>query len=154
MVRYGKKVYLAYGSNLNLDQMAVRCPTARVLGSVKLRGWKLLFRGDNGGAYATIEKEKGCSVPALAWEIAQTDEVALDRYERWPELYQKELVKIYMDGKWLIAMLYIMNEGRPIGAPNRFYYNAIRSGYNAAGFDVTGLNKALRQSLIGDARND
>ena len=28
-----KKLYIAYGSNLNLPQMAVRCPTATVKGS-------------------------------------------------------------------------------------------------------------------------
>ena len=52
-------IYLAYGSNLNLKQMACRCPTAQVLGSAKLTGYRLFFRGGNGGAVATIERQKG-----------------------------------------------------------------------------------------------
>lgn len=113
-----------------------------------------MFRGRNGGAYATIEKAKGRSVPVLAWEISQSDETALDRYERWPELYRKERVKVYMGGKRLTVMLYIMNKGHTIGAPGGFYYNAIRDGYMAAGFDISGLNKALRQSLLRAGRSD
>jgi len=26
------KIYLAYGSNMNLEQMAVRCPNAKLMG--------------------------------------------------------------------------------------------------------------------------
>jgi hypothetical protein len=38
-------IYLAYGSNLNLEQMAYRCPNAKALGGTKLNGYRLLFRG-------------------------------------------------------------------------------------------------------------
>ena len=31
-----KKVYLAYGSNLNLEQMGERCPDAAVIGTTVL----------------------------------------------------------------------------------------------------------------------
>ena len=79
-------IYLAYGSNLNLRQMAYRCPTAKVLGSAKLTGYRLLFRGGNGGAVATIEKQKGESVPVMLWRIMPNDEKALDRYEGYPHL--------------------------------------------------------------------
>jgi len=30
------KLYIAYGSNLNLTQMAKRCPTAKVLGASEI----------------------------------------------------------------------------------------------------------------------
>ena len=75
------KLYLAYGSNLNLEQMANRCPTAKVVGNSKINGYRLLFRGAHAGAVATIEPFKGESVPVLAWEITPADEAALDRYE-------------------------------------------------------------------------
>ena len=32
------KLYFAYGSNINLDQMAYRCPAAQVVGPVVLEG--------------------------------------------------------------------------------------------------------------------
>ena len=31
------KLYIAYGSNLNLEQMANRCPTAKVVGTSEIK---------------------------------------------------------------------------------------------------------------------
>ena len=49
------RLYIAYGSNLNLPQMAHRCPTAKVVGASEDKGYELLFRGGRHGAVATIE---------------------------------------------------------------------------------------------------
>jgi hypothetical protein len=90
------KLYLAYGSNLNLKQMADRCPTAKVVGASQINDHRLLFRGAHAGAVATIEPFEGGNVPVLVWEITPTDEAALDRYEGWPFLYRKgSRVSIY-----------------------------------------------------------
>ena len=40
-----ERLYFAYGSNINLEQMAVRCPAAQVVGPAVLVGLVLLFRG-------------------------------------------------------------------------------------------------------------
>ena len=34
-----KKYYIAYGSNLSRQQMAQRCPGAKIVGSAVLKGW-------------------------------------------------------------------------------------------------------------------
>ncbi len=39
-----RRLYVAYGSNLNLEQMAIRCPTAKVEGAIMLRNWRLAFK--------------------------------------------------------------------------------------------------------------
>lgn len=142
----GNKLYIAYGSNLNLAQMADRCPTARVLGASRMEGWRLLFRGAREGAVATVEPFNGSSVPVLVWEITPADEAALDRYEGWPFLYRKETVKVKLDGKNVKGMVYIMNGGRPLGQPNCYYYSTILEGYRDAGFDVNILRKATTDS--------
>jgi len=142
-------IYLAYGSNLNREQMACRCPDAKVLGSARLNGYQLLFRGSKASAVATIEKRKSCSVPVLLWEITARDEEALDRYEGYPVLYRKETVKVRWEGTWVQAMVYIMNEGRPLGVPSRYYYDIIWRGYAEAGFDTSALSKAVRESAVG-----
>lgn len=144
------KLYLAYGSNLNLEQMANRCPTAKVVGNSKINGYRLLFRGAHAGAVATIEPFKGESVPVLAWEITPADEAALDRYEGWPFLYRKETIKVRLNGKTMQAMVYIMNEGRPLGQPSCYYYSTILDGYKSAGFDVEILRKAVADSFEED----
>lgn len=45
------KLYFAYGSNINLEQMDYRCPDATVVGPVVLENYELLFRR---GGFATI----------------------------------------------------------------------------------------------------
>ena len=49
-----RKKYIAYGSNLNLEQMAVRCPTAQVAGRGEIRDYELLFRGHRNAAGGTL----------------------------------------------------------------------------------------------------
>lgn len=142
-----KKLYIAYGSNLNLAQMADRCPTARVIGATSMKDWRLLFKGPHGGAVATVEPFKGASVPVLVWEITLADEAALDRYEGWPYLYHKETVEVELNGKAVNAMAYIINEGRPLGQPSSYYYSVIFEGYKAAGFDVEILRQATEDSI-------
>ena len=36
-----ERLYFAYGSNINLEQMAVRCPAAQVVGPAVLDGYEL-----------------------------------------------------------------------------------------------------------------
>lgn len=140
------KLYLAYGSNLNLEQMVHRCPNAKVVGSTDVLEHRLVFRGAREGAVATIEPCKGESVQALVWEITPTDEKALDRYEGWPHLYRKETIKVRLNGKTVQTMVYIMNEGRPMNQPNCYYYSTILDGYKSAGFDIERLRKAVKES--------
>ena len=80
------RLYIAYGSNLNLEQMKRRCPTAEVMGKTILRGWSLWFRGSRHSAVATIERKRGGKVPVLVWKIQPRDEASLDRYEGVPHM--------------------------------------------------------------------
>ena len=43
-----KKLYAAYGSNINLEQMAYRCPHSTVAGTAMLKGYELQFRHHGG----------------------------------------------------------------------------------------------------------
>lgn len=142
------RLYIAYGSNLNLTQMKYRCPTAEVVGTSELKNWRLWFRGCGQSAVATIERGKGFSVPILIWRLRPRDELALNRYEGWPQLYRKEMLRITVNGKRAYAMVYIMNEaGHPYGAPSRAYFNTIREGYMSAGFDQKTLYNAANDSM-------
>ena len=72
-----KRYYLAYGSNLNINQMRFRCPTARLIGTSVIKDYGLLFRGSKTGSYLTIELKQGASVPVAVWTIEKEDEDAL-----------------------------------------------------------------------------
>lgn len=141
------KLYIAYGSNLNLEQMAYRCPTAKAVGVSELKDYRLLFRGSHAGAVATVESFKGGSVPVLVWEVTPADEDSLDRYEGWPFLYRKEEIKIKLNGKNIKVFVYIMNDGRPLGQPSSYYYTTIMEGYKDAGFDMDILRQAAKDSV-------
>ena len=52
--------YIAYGSNLSVEQMTRCCPEAKIVGTTVLKDWKLIFK-----QYANIEPCKGSEVPAL-----------------------------------------------------------------------------------------
>ena len=98
------KLYLAYGSNLNLGQMAHRCPDSKVAGKAELPGYRLLFRGRPGNAHATIEESEGHTVPALLWKVSVRDEACLDRYEGYPYYYGKVQIPVELDGKTVSAL--------------------------------------------------
>lgn len=58
--------YFAYGSNMNLDQMAYRCPAASVVEPVYLEGYRLTFCGrGKGSGVATILPEEGSRVEGV-----------------------------------------------------------------------------------------
>ncbi len=132
------KLYIAYGSNLNLAQMARRCPNSKVIGIGELKDYQLTFR-----RVATIEPQLGAVTPVGVWEITPADEKALDYYEGYPHLYRKENIKVVMhDGTELESMVYIMNSGEP-QMPYSGYYKVIEQGYNDVGLDVKYLQAAL-----------
>jgi len=143
-----RRIYLAYGSNMNLVQMAKRCPTAKLIGPAVLKGWKLLFRGSEYSAVATIEPGQESEVPAILWELELEDETALDKYEGYPYYYRKETVEALHKGKPVKAFAYIMNPGRGLGRPNSKYLNIIKQGYESAGFDISILDRAVRESSL------
>lgn len=135
-------IYMAYGSNMNREQMANRCPGAKVLGTAYLDGFELLFRG-----VATVERKGGSSVPVLLWAITSKDEMALDHYEGWPRLYRKEYHTVVFEGRSVEAMIYIMNDHYPYDLPSRIYLRTIAEGYDAADFDEAILLQAVRRSM-------
>lgn len=141
------KLYIAYGSNLNLNQMKHRCPTARVIGTSELKDYELVFRGSRHNAVATVEPCKGSTVPVLLWSIKPDDEKALDRYEGYPSFYDKAGVDITIGDHKTTAMIYIMTAGHGLGNPSENYLKTIEAGYIDAGFDTNILHNAVEKNL-------
>lgn len=141
-----KRLYIAYGSNLNLGQMERRCPTAMVVGTATLQNYELLFRGSSTSAVATVEPKEGARVPVLLWDIQPGDEKNLDRYEGYPRLYGKEKMTLTLGDQEVEAMAYIMTPGHEPGLPSAQYHGVIAEGYQSAGFDLTVLEAAVLRS--------
>ena len=131
------KLYVAYGSNLNLKLMMDRCKSAKVLGIGLIKDYRLTFR-----KFLDIEKCDGYTVPVGVFEIFEQDEIELDIYEEYPVLYRKEEVEVQMQDKVVTAMAYIMNDTKYI-MPTQIYLDKIIQGYKDFNFDIKYVDEAL-----------
>lgn len=142
------KLYGAYGSNMNLEQMSRRCPKAKVIGAGILEDYKLTFRGKYKGV-ANIEPCNGKQVPIVLWEIVEGCEEALDLYEGYPNLYVKEEVQVTVKDKLKTAMVYVMAKQYKdlVAPPTEYYFNAIARGYSDNRVNLKTLQIAYSECL-------
>lgn len=142
-----EKLYVAYGSNLNLAQMAIRCPTATIYAHGILKNWELIYRGAPTNSYATIRKKDGSHIPVLIWRIQDSDEKELDIYEGFPVTYTKEIIEVDSNGTKIEGMIYMMNQNQKPGKPSSSYIETIRQGYIDNSFDLEYLEQSLAFNL-------
>lgn len=137
-------LYVAYGSNMNLEQMKYRCPNSKVIGNGKIEGWKLIFN-----IHADIIKgSKKDLVPVVVWDIAKEDFDSLDRYEGYPHYYIRKKIPVRMvDGSKINAIVYVMvDDAKGICPPYEKYFNVCKQGYNDNGINLKYLYDALEYS--------
>lgn len=114
-------LYFAYGSNIVIAQMAVRCPNARRLGTGILQDYR--FRIDGRG-FATVDRERGARVLGLVWHLTPADEASLDSYEEIPALYARAMLDIRQEDQ-CIPMLVYLSTDRMTGRPAPEYLESI-----------------------------
>jgi len=134
-------LYLAYGSNLNIKQMKIRCPYAKPSGTFYMPNYRLVFR-----RVADITKSEGAKVPIGVWKITKQCEIALDRYEGYPTLYRKEYISLKQNDKRVTAMFYIMNDESYEYMPSISYLKTIEQGYKDFKLNLEYLNNAEKNS--------
>ncbi len=148
-----KKYYLAYGSNLNVEQMKHRCPDAKPVRTAWIKDYQLLFKGSKTGSYLTIEKAEKSKVPVAVWEVSESDERRLDIYEGYPNFYYKKEMEVTINRRKIKAFVYIMHEDRPLGIPSSHYVRTCVQGYRDFGFNLKYLRLAFDISE-GGVRNE
>lgn len=146
-------LYVSYGSNMNLEQMAYRCPNSKVIKNGKLIGWKLVF---NYHADIIETKDKNDFVPVVIWDVGKEDFEYLDIYEGYPTYYVKEEVEVVAeDGDVVNAIVYVMaDDQKGFDIPTRSYFECIESGYIENGIDVKYLYEALYDTMTVIERCD
>lgn len=138
-----KQLYFAYGSNLNVEHMARRCPRAKKVGKFTLPKAKLVFRGVADVVYHPREKCVGG-----LWEITRECEKALDRYEGVRAgLYRKVYLAVKRRGvpEEESVLVYVMNSDG-IMPPFDDYLAVIEDGYRDFGLDLAYLGRAVEHS--------
>lgn len=142
------KLYGAYGSNMNIEQMSHRCPKAKIVGKGTLKDHKLTFRGKFKGV-ANIEPCEERDVPIVLWEITDECEQALNLYEGFPTLYGKKQVDVWVDDVSKKTMVYIMTQeytDMP-APPTQYYFAVIARGYSDNDIDLRTLQIAYSECL-------
>ena len=134
------KLYLAYGANLNREEMAWRCPRAQPVQGVELPDWQLDFC-----QHATITPRPGAVLAAGIWSITDECEQSLDQFEGWPTYYRKETIQV--TGR--PVMVYRMNRVIP-AAPSAGYLKCLAQGYQDWGMDLDLLWQAYERAEDGE----
>ena len=140
--------YVAYGSNMNLEQMAVRCPGARLVGTGLLRGYQLEFN-----RHATIvpTNDPGVAVPVAVWDITAQHEDRLDSYEGFPRYYRKLSCTVDLsEGEHIQGMVYQMCSFDYF-PPHETYFAGIRDAYESLGLRSE-IKRVLQPALMRSYR--
>ena len=140
-----KKLYFAYGSNLCHGQMKNRCRDSKYIKKIFLKSYELFFCTVNRGyGVANIVKKTSSQVPGGLWQISKNDEKALDIYEGYPTLYEKDFFEFNNEK----VMFYIIKRKHLFKSPKREYLDIINQGYLDCNLDRKYLAKSLTKYNI------
>lgn len=141
--------YFAYGSNMNLDQMARRCPDAEIIRNVRLDGYELAFCGSENCGFLTILPKPGSQVEGVMWLVSDLDIQRLNHYEGWPRHYRREyLLAKDEKGNQHKVMVYIMNapyRDEP-AIPSRGYLYGVLEGCKQNKINPAKVMRAAEQA--------
>lgn len=138
-------LYFAYGSNMNREAMARRCPRSTPLGVARLERHRLAAMRE--GFLTAVRDPRGC-VHGVLWNLALSDAPALDRYEGLARgLYVKAVQPVVIPGGTRRAFVYFGANAGP-GSPRRDYMAEIVAAARAWPLPEQGIAalEALRQS--------
>ena len=130
--------YFAYGMNTNREQMAQRCPAARVIGPAVLPGYRFRFAG-----CADVVEDKSSHVDGVLWYITEDCLAALDVLEGYPHYYNCKEVLVKCDSEDYFAEVYYMNPGFADGLPSQGYYDMVTAGYRQHGVCLDQIERSL-----------
>lgn len=127
--------YFAYGSNMNPERMRQRGIEFSRREHVILNGWRLVFnkiasRNPKEG-YANIEPDEEGVVEGILYEIQDSDLEKLDRYEGYPNHYNRIKVKVKLNNVQEVeAITYIAQHDKIKSGlkPSKDYLNHLLKG--------------------------
>ena len=116
--------YFAYGSNLCVRQMALRCPDAADPRPAVLadHDWLINQRG-----VATVEPLTGSQVHGVLWHVSEHDLAALDSAEGVPVRYRRDRLTVHTNDGLSPAWVYIDHRVTP-GPPRPGYLPRVIDG--------------------------
>ncbi len=115
--------YFAYGSNMDAEQMARRCPNAYRCVRARLDGRRFVI---NRGGYATVVPAADGKVHGVLWKVSGSDLRQLDRYEGTAAgYYARETVTVEAAGGDRVSCLVYVAAGPESGSPKAGYLERV-----------------------------
>ncbi|HWW94305.1 MAG TPA: gamma-glutamylcyclotransferase family protein [Vicinamibacteria bacterium] len=127
-----RRLYFAYGSNMDSRQMSERCRQAVPAGLGTLPDHRFII---NQRGVASVVPRPGARVPGLLWSLTVQDEEVLDRYEGVPKgLYRKVLHSIERPSRAAPsrALVYVASDQKA-GTPREGYLEQVLAAAQALG---------------------
>jgi len=128
MAKIKRMYYLAYGSNMNCEQMRKRCPENIFIKKAYLKDYKFIYDDYSknwNGAVGNVVESKDNIVWGVVFEITEKDLKNLDKHEGYPEVYNRKQIDIYdNEGNVLSAIVYL-REKQDEGKPSEAYENMV-----------------------------
>ena len=116
--------YFAYGANLSLAGMNLRCPGHQPICRAVLKNYRLTFKG-----VADIEPAKNQQVHGALYKLTPIHLQVLDSFEGYPRLYIRKTLPVFArSGKQVDAIVYLMNDYHQYASPSSDYLTTILSG--------------------------
>ena len=125
------KRYFAYGSNMNHEQMMLRCPSAVFLKRARLENHKFVYDGyskKRNGAVANIIKSSGDIAWGGIFEINADNLKALDYYEGYPKAYDKKTIVVKDKENNSCRAIAYFRINQTAGRPHRDYRACVLKG--------------------------
>lgn len=142
--------YFAFGSNLDLAQMATRLPGAVPVTVATLHGYHLVFRGPSrkrGGGVASVDRAPDASVPGMVYDVTMEDLLLMDRYEGAPHWYLRVgRTVVSDDGAPHSVHTYRLPAHVTAMPPTPAYIEQIHRAYAHHGFERSLLHEAVERS--------
>jgi cation transport regulator ChaC len=137
--------YFAYGSNMHVPQMSLRCPEAQPGQVGELEGWRFLI---NQRGVATVCPDPTATVFGVLWKVGPGDVMTLDRYEGVNEgRYERRVVHVTPVGHDPEPVIVYVDPRTQPGPPRDGYIEKVVQGAHTFGLPADYLGQLRSFSL-------
>jgi gamma-glutamylcyclotransferase (GGCT)/AIG2-like uncharacterized protein YtfP len=116
-------LYFAYGSNMNVEAMRLRCPKSQALGQARLVRHRFFIMSSG---HASVKRDPQSDVYGVLYDLALSDLPALDRYEEVGRgLYTKLSQPVLRKGLAPVRALLYVGRDQRAGSSRRNYTSEV-----------------------------
>ena len=141
-------LYFAYGSNMDVEAMRMRCPRSKPLGPARLARHRFFIMQ---GGYASVTRDPRRDVHGVLWDLALADVRPLDAYEDVQGgLYRKVMQPVLRgQGASARALVYVGGSSTP-AAPLPGYMESVLAAARQWNFPETYLRDLQAFAPVGE----